>query len=84
MRAERKAEKSGKQKKRKRDGKGEENKERDEDNVEINLADPRFKNLHEDHRFAIDPSNPQCVLLSFRSSLFLIDIFSLVSRRLRV
>ncbi|KAG8810454.1 pre-rRNA-processing protein esf1, partial [Serendipita sp. 399] len=29
----------------------------DED-VELNMADPRFKAIREDHRFAIDPANP--------------------------
>jgi hypothetical protein len=30
----------------------------------INVKDDRFKALHEDHTFAIDPTSPQCVSLS--------------------
>lgn len=29
------------------------------DDFEINIDDPRFKHIHDDHNFAIDPSNPQ-------------------------
>jgi hypothetical protein len=34
----------------------------------INVKDDRFKALHEDHTFAIDPSNPQCVALALWTS----------------
>ena len=33
----------------------------------INVKDDRFKALHEDHTFAIDPTSPQCVSLSLSS-----------------
>jgi hypothetical protein len=52
------------EKKRRRKGKGKESK-RDEQEYElqedfsIDVKDERFKALHEDHTFAIDPSNPQ-------------------------
>lgn len=31
----------------------------------IDVKDARFKALHDDHQYAIDPSNPQCVLYTF-------------------
>ena len=64
IRSERRAEKSGKKhhSKRKRadaDGEG------TQEPVEINLEDPRFRNVYSDPRFAIDPTNPQYVVLGF-------------------
>lgn len=35
-----------------------------QEKFEINVNDDRFKALHEDHQFAIDPSNPQYVFCS--------------------
>lgn len=32
-----------------------------QDDFSIDVLDERFKAVHEDHNFAIDPSNPQCV-----------------------
>jgi hypothetical protein len=49
----------GKRKKSKHEGEPEEN-ETQED-FAIDVKDDRFKALHEDHTFAIDPSNPQYV-----------------------
>jgi hypothetical protein len=43
------------------------------DDFAINLKDDRFKSLHEDFDYAIDPSNPRCVfpsLFTFSSSFF--------------
>ncbi|KAG8763231.1 pre-rRNA-processing protein esf1 [Serendipita sp. 397] len=65
IRAEKKKEKGGnskwdkkkEKKKRKREDEGA-NARAVEDEVELNMADPRFKAVHEDHRFAIDPANP--------------------------
>ncbi|KAJ2928948.1 hypothetical protein H1R20_g8135, partial [Candolleomyces eurysporus] len=55
-----KAEKGGKRKKGKKDKQRED--ETQEDFV-LDVQDERFKVLHEDHQFAIDPSNPQYVLI---------------------
>ena len=44
----------------KKGNKGKENDE-DEDGFKVDVSDERFKALHEDHTFSIDPSNPQCV-----------------------
>ena len=38
----------------------------------LNVKDERFKALHEDHQFAIDPSNPQCVSFIFEHFFVLI------------
>jgi hypothetical protein len=38
-----------------------------QDDFSIDVKDLRFKALHDDHQYAIDPSNPQCV---FYSSLY--------------
>ncbi|KAG8848263.1 pre-rRNA-processing protein esf1 [Serendipita sp. 405] len=65
IRAEKKKEKGGnskwdkkkEKKKRKREDEGA-NARAVEDEVELNMTDPRFKAVHEDHRFAIDPANP--------------------------
>ena len=56
LKAEKKTGKKGKR------GRKEEHRPNDQDTQEdfrINVADERFKALHEDHAFAIDPSNPQ-------------------------
>jgi hypothetical protein len=45
-----------------------EDQETQEDFV-INVKDDRFRALHEDHQFAIDPSNPQYVTIFFLSDL---------------
>lgn len=37
----------------------------------INVKDDRFKALHEDHQFAIDPSNPQYAIIFLSSDLLL-------------
>lgn len=37
----------------------------------INVKDDRFRALHEDHQFAIDPSNPQYVIIFLSSDLLL-------------
>lgn len=63
MKAEKKKGRKGRQGK-----KGEEDQEDQEiqEDFVINVKDDRFKALHEDHQFAIDPSNPQYVIISFR------------------
>ena len=56
LKAEKKTGKKGKKSKK------EKHKQNDQDTQEdfrIDVADERFKSLHEDHAFAIDPSNPQ-------------------------
>jgi hypothetical protein len=59
-----KAEKGGKRKKKgKKEKHGEDETQQD---FVLDVQDERFKVLHEDHQFAIDPSNPQYVLI-FRS-----------------
>ena len=56
-----KAEKDkGKKKRKGKKGKDLDSNELQEDFV-MDVQDERFKALHEDHQFAIDPSNPQCV-----------------------
>ena len=35
--------------------------EREKDKFEVDTKDDRFKRLHEDHEFALDPSNPRSV-----------------------
>lgn len=58
-----KAEKGKKRKK----GRGKEHRKDEENELQeefkIDVQDGRFKALHEDHQFAIDPTNPQCVVL---------------------
>jgi hypothetical protein len=54
----------GKGKKGKRGGMEEEDNEAQEDFV-MNVKDERFKVLFEDHQFAVDPSNPQYVFISY-------------------
>ena len=56
LKAEKKTGKKGKR------GRKEKHRQNDQDTQEdfrIDVADDRFKALHEDHAFAIDPSNPQ-------------------------
>jgi len=65
MRSVVKAEKAGSKKRGRKDknknkGAGPEDDETQE-GFAINVKDDRFKALHEDHTFAIDPTNPQCV-----------------------
>lgn len=36
-----------------------------QENFELDITDSRFKAIHEDPNFAIDPSNPQCVQLYY-------------------
>jgi hypothetical protein len=51
-----------------RKGRKEKNKEDDgeaQEDFVVNVKDERFKVLFEDHHFAIDPTNPQCVSFSF-------------------
>jgi hypothetical protein len=70
MKAVLKAEKSkGKKRKGKKGRGGEDEKEVQED-FSIDVSDDRFKALHEDHTFAIDPSNPQYVALLSLCSLY--------------
>ena len=49
----------GKKKKGKKGKTAEQAENETQDDFEINVKDDRFKALHEDHTFAIDPSNPQ-------------------------
>jgi NUC153 domain len=65
IRSERRAEKGSTKHRSKRkrveaDGEG---RQEPVDAVEINLEDPRFRSVYSDPRFAIDPTNPQYVLL---------------------
>ncbi|KAF7970529.1 hypothetical protein HWV62_23781 [Athelia sp. TMB] len=55
MKAEKSAKRKGKKDKKKRNDKEDEIQE----DFSIDVKDDRFKALHEDHTFAIDPSNPQ-------------------------
>lgn len=55
-----------------------------EDDFELDTHDPRFKVLHEDHNFAIDPSNPQYVVGCLFSCRGANRRLALVSRRRRV
>lgn len=61
MKAVMKAEKAkgGKKRKMKKGGPAEQAENETQDNFAIDLKDNRFKALHENHTFAIDPSNPQ-------------------------
>ena len=62
MKAALKAEKTkGKKRKGKKGKKGEDDDQELElqEDFSIDVKDERFKALHEDHTFAIDPSNPQ-------------------------
>ena len=54
-----------------------------EDDFELDAHDPRFKVLHEDHNFAIDPSNPQYVVGCLFSCCGANRRLVLVSRRRR-
>ncbi|KAH8100655.1 hypothetical protein BXZ70DRAFT_989113 [Cristinia sonorae] len=54
-----KAEKTKKMKRKPKKGKAAEQAENEtQDDFQINVEDDRFKGMHEDHAFAIDPSNP--------------------------
>ena len=69
IRSERRAEKGNKKHRSKRkrveaDGEGG---QEPNDAAEINLEDPRFRSVYSDPRFAIDPTNPQCVVLDLGS-----------------
>ena len=55
-----KAENKSKRKGKKDRKKGELDDNEIQEDFKIDLKDDRFKALHEDHTFAIDPSNPQC------------------------
>ena len=59
--------KAEKQKKRKRGRKAKDNVDVNEtqEDFALDVKDERFKALHEDHQFAIDPSNPQYVSFYF-------------------
>lgn len=57
LKAEKKSKRKGKQGKRRE----EEGDNEVQEDFAIDVQDDRFKALHEDHQFAIDPSNPQCV-----------------------
>lgn len=56
VKAEKKSAKKGKRERKERHGPNDQDTQED---FRINVADERFKALHEDHAFAIDPSNPQ-------------------------
>lgn len=40
-----------------------------QEDFKVNVNDERFNVLHEDHQFAIDPTNPQCVITELCHSL---------------
>ena len=65
LRAEKLAKSKGKGKRKGKKGKDEEVEGEAEDGrgFTMNVMDDRFAALHEEPEFAIDPSNPQCVLL---------------------
>lgn len=75
MRAILKAEKNKGKKIKGRKGKKSEDKVDSKDEFEINVADDRFKSLHEDYDFAIDPSNPRSVLFFPPSRSLVADPF---------
>ena len=56
LKAEKKSAKKGKRGRKEKHGLGDQDTQED---FRIDVADERFKSLHEDHAFAIDPSNPQ-------------------------
>lgn len=56
LKAEKKSGKKGKKGRKEKDGSNEQDAQED---FQIDIADERFKALHEDYTFAIDPSNPQ-------------------------
>ena len=49
----------GKQRKQKKGKAAEQAENETQDDFEINVTDDRFKALHEDYTFAIDPSTPR-------------------------
>lgn len=59
-----------------KEGRKDEENELQED-FKIDVQDERFKILHEDHQFAIDPTNPQCVTLYCICGLHLLTIGTL-------
>ena len=68
MRAILKAEKNKGKKIKGRKGKKADDAVEAKDEFKIDVGDDRFKSLHEDYDFAIDPSNPRCVSFSFLAS----------------
>lgn len=62
IKAIRKAEKDVVQKRKDRRKRGENDDNELQDDFSIDVKDDRFNALHDDHQYAIDPSNPQCVL----------------------
>ena len=60
MKAEKRSKHAGKKKR-----KASEQEDETQDDFIINLKDDRFKSIHDNHAFAIDPSNPQYVLAIF-------------------
>jgi hypothetical protein len=56
LKAEKKSGKKGKRGRKEKHGPGDQDTQED---FRIDVADERFKALHEDHSFAIDPSNPR-------------------------
>jgi hypothetical protein len=63
MKSDVKAEKKGKNKRGKK--KVVDDDDEVQDDFIIDVKDDRFKAIHEDHQFAIDPSNPQLVLVHY-------------------
>jgi len=47
----------------------------------IDVKDDRFSNLHQDHQFAIDPSNPRSAFLSFQILIMLMYVADIGKRR---
>lgn len=62
MKAVVKAEKTKGKRRKGRKNKGDEEENELQEDFVIDVKDDRFNAIHEDHSFAIDPSNPQCVL----------------------
>jgi hypothetical protein len=63
-----KAEKDKARKRKYRKKSGNEDDHELQDDFSIDVKDLRFKALHDDHQYAIDPSNPQCVFVYFLST----------------
>ena len=70
--------KAEKQKKRKkgRKAKGDMEANETQEDFVLDVKDERFKALHEDHQFAIDPSNPQYVFTFFRRLFLCADFIT--------
>lgn len=82
MKAVLRAEKAKKKKKGKRGKKGDDEDEGErelQEDFSINVKDDRFAAVHEDYTFAIDPSNPQCVINPAR--YLLTDAVCVASRK---